>query len=175
VRTEPRFTPAYAAPEQLLNEPVRVYTDVYALGVILYQLLTGRLPYEVEKCTPGQTELLIIGDREPEKPSAVVKRIRGKIQWRNLDLLCLTAMKRDPQRRYQSVVELLQDIDHYLRGEPLRARPDTLLYRSRKFVRRHGHAILAATVQFDRGVTFRANARRVPRRLEGCECVHARS
>jgi serine/threonine-protein kinase len=145
-QTEAAFTRAFAAPEQFRREPVGVYTDVYALGVILYQLLTGRLPYDLEDCTPGRAELMVTGESEPVKPSEVARktgdRKTGKADWNDLDVLCLTAMKKDVPRRYSSVLELAQDIDRYLKGEPLQARPDAPSYRVGKFVRRNRRAIV---------------------------------
>jgi serine/threonine-protein kinase len=125
---------------------VGVYTDVYALGVILYDLLAGKPPYNLEKCTPGEAESIIASDREPEKPSASAHRVpAGKTAWSDLDVLCLKALKKDVQRRYHSVVELAQDVDRYLTGEPLKARPDTLAYRTSKFLRRNREAVMTAT------------------------------
>jgi serine/threonine protein kinase len=144
-RTDLRFTRAYAAPEQIRNEPAGTHMDVYALGVILYELLAGKPPFDFEQCTPGQAEVIIASEQEPEKPSASPNRIAAsKAAWNDLDLLCLKAMKKDLSRRYATVVELSQDIDHYLRSEPLQARPDALSYRLGKFVRRRRRPILAA-------------------------------
>ncbi len=129
------MTPAYAAPEQIRGDGVGIHTDVYSLGVILYELLAGQLPFDLSKLTPGEAETVIVG-REPEKPSAVANETTklpgansgatsaSKTAWADLDVLCLTAMHKDTQRRYQSVEALTRDIDHYLRGEPLEARPD---------------------------------------------------
>jgi serine/threonine-protein kinase len=146
-QTEVGFTRAFAAPEQFRREPVGVHTDVYALGVILYQLLSGRLPYDLDDCTPGQAELMVTGDREPDKPSEVARKAGDwktrKADWNDLDVLCLTAMKKDARRRYSSCVELTQDIDRYLRGEPLKARPDAFGYRAGKFVRRNWKVLAA--------------------------------
>jgi serine/threonine-protein kinase len=144
------MTPAYAAPEQLQGGSVGTRSDVYSLGVILYELLAGRLPFDLSKTTPAETELAIV-HREPEKPSAVAARHpgiprAGKAAWNDLDVLCLTAMHKDPQRRYQSVEALVRDIGHYLKGEPLEARPDTLSYRIGKFVRRNRKAVAAAVI-----------------------------
>ncbi len=146
-RTELRFTRAFAAPEQLRCGPVGMYTDVYALGAILYELLAGKPPYDLDKCTPMEAEILITGEQEPPKPSASPKRVKaGKAAWSDLDVLCLKAMKKDASRRYHSVVELMQDIDRYLEGEPLRARPDTLQYRLGKFVKRNKRAVVSAAL-----------------------------
>jgi serine/threonine protein kinase len=137
-QTQLRFTPAFAAPEQIRREPVGTYTDVYALGVILYELLAGRHPYAVEGCSPSEIETIVIGEREPEKPSASAKHVTAnKSAWNDLDVLCRRAMKKDIASRYPAVVELSQDIDHFLRGEPLKARPDKLSYRVGKFLRRN--------------------------------------
>ena len=152
------MTPAYAAPEQIRGEQIGIHTDVYSLGVILYELLAHELPFDLSRLTPGEAEAMIVG-RDPEKPSAVAKRIleqgansnipsAGKTAWADLDVLCLTAMHKDTQRRYQSAEALIRDIDHYLNGEPLEARPDTFRYRLGKFVRRNRHAVAAAALVF---------------------------
>lgn len=157
-RTEARFTRAYAAPEQLRLEQIGVFTDVYALGVILYELLAAQPPFDLENCTPGQAELIITGETEPPKPSLSANRIAAsRAAWRDLDVLCLKALKKDVPRRYHSVTELIQDIDRFLKNEPLQARPDSLPYRARKFVFRRRTPLLAALAGF---YTWRlANAR----------------
>jgi serine/threonine protein kinase len=81
-RTDLRFTRAYASPEQIRNEPVGTHMDVYALGVILYELLAGKPPYAFDHCTPGQAEVIITGDQEPEKPSVSEGRIAAsRAKW----------------------------------------------------------------------------------------------
>jgi serine/threonine protein kinase/Tfp pilus assembly protein PilF len=151
------MTPAYAAPEQVRGDRVGVHTDVYSLGVILYELLAGELPFDLSKLTPGEAEALIVG-QDPEKPSAVAHRRAGlagsnitsasKTAWADLDVLCLTAMHKDTGRRYQSVEALIRDVDHYLKAEPLEARADTFRYRLGKFVRRNRRAVSAAALVF---------------------------
>ncbi len=111
-----------------------------------------RIPFDLSKRTPAEAELAIVHG-EPEKPSAVAAKYHGilragKAAWSDLDVLCLTAMHKDPERRYASVEALIRDIDHYLRREPLEARPDTLAYRIGKFVRRNRRAVTAAAVVF---------------------------
>jgi eukaryotic-like serine/threonine-protein kinase len=145
------MTPAYASPEQIRGERVGIQTDVYSLGVILYELLAERLPFDLSSKTPAEAETLI-AQTEPQKPSAPFK---GKISrqttgtaWADLDVICLTAMHKDPQRRYRSVEALIRDVDHYLSGEPLEARPDTFRYRMGKFVKRNRRAVTAATLAF---------------------------
>jgi serine/threonine-protein kinase len=91
------MTPAYAAPEQIRAEPAGTYTDVYALGVILYQLLTDRLPFPTANQSPGELEASVI-TRTPEKPSAVGRRLPQNTHvtaWPDLDVLCLTALQKE--------------------------------------------------------------------------------
>ncbi len=146
------MTPAYAAPEQIRGDRIGVHTDVYSLGVTLYELLTGRLPFDLANRTPAGMESTIL-EHDPVKPSAVARKTAERTgepsvyssashaSWAELDVLCLTAMHKDPQRRYATVDALLRDIDHFLRSEPLEARPDSWHYRLEKFVSRHRKAV----------------------------------
>jgi eukaryotic-like serine/threonine-protein kinase len=159
-RTSFRFlTPAYASPEQIRGDPVGIQSDVYSLGVILYELLCGQLPFDFSNQTPGEAQMAIL-ENDPVKPSLVAQRAASersatslagtssitKAAWTDLDVLCLTAMHRDPQRRYRSAEALIRDVDHYLRGEPLEARPDSALYRLHKFVGRNRQTVAASTI-----------------------------
>ena len=153
------MTPAYAAPEQVSAGRLGIHTDVYSLGVVLYELLVGRLPFDVAQTTPSELERLIV-EQEPERPSVAARRTpalpvgssraqsASKPQWADLDVLCLTAMHKDPARRYASVEALIRDVDHYLTGAPLEARPDSLRYRTSKFVRRNMTAVTTAAAVF---------------------------
>jgi eukaryotic-like serine/threonine-protein kinase len=153
------MTPAYAAPEQIRGEQVGIHTDVYSLGVILYELLSGRPPFDLSHRTPAQAEK-VLTEQEAEKPSVVAARnavfpkprahvaFATRAAWSDLDVLCLTAMHKDVQRRYRSVEALIRDINHYLKGEPLEARSDTLRYRARKFVTRNRRGVATATAVF---------------------------
>ena len=143
------MTPAYASPEQIRGEPVGVQSDVYSLGVILYELLTGRLPFDVSDRTPSQAEH-IVREQDPEKPSAAAGNggfaaAITKAAWADLDALCLTAMHKDPRRRYASAEAFMGDIDRFLKGHALNARPDTAGYRLGKFVKRHRRAVSFAS------------------------------
>lgn len=137
----------YAAPEWVLNGNQGLYTDVYSLGVILYQLIAGRLPFDRSKIPQGEFAAYIAA-HDPEKPSLAVQRDAkpaiGKSAWADLDLLCLKAMHRDVEQRYASVEALIRDLDHYLGNEPLEARRDSLRYRLSKFLGRNRRPVLAA-------------------------------
>ena len=135
------MTPAYASPEQMRGEEVGVFTDIYALGVMLYELLTERLPFDISGRSPGEVERAIL-EHEPRHPSEVaskdvhyLKANRG--EWSDLDSLCLKAMRKDARQRYSSVGALIGDIDRCLRRDPVEARPNTVRYRVGKFLSRH--------------------------------------
>jgi eukaryotic-like serine/threonine-protein kinase len=144
------MTPSYAAPEQVRGEAIGTYTDIYALGVILYELLADRLPFDLSSHTPGQAEMLI-SEQDPIRPSVAAARDHGAVRatrrppgrgaWADLDVLCLTAMHKEPLRRYRTVDALIRDVDHFLAGEPLDARPDGWSYLAGKFLRRHRGAV----------------------------------
>jgi predicted Ser/Thr protein kinase len=130
------MTPEYAAPEQLRGEPVGVYTDVYALGVVLYELLAGRRPFERVR----------LESDELTPPSSVGASSASRAAWADLDVLVATALEADPHRRYRSVEALNRDIDNFLAGQPLEARPGRVGYRLRKFVTRNRRPVAVAAV-----------------------------
>ena len=140
------MTPAYAAPEQVEGGRLGVQTDVYALGVLLFELLAGRLPFELTGLQPHEAARRVL-EQEPPRPSQVPGRPAqaSRAAWADLDVLCLTAMQRDPARRYPSVEALIRDLDHHLAGEPLDARPDSLAYRAGKLLRRNARSVLVAS------------------------------
>ncbi|MEO7916151.1 MAG: serine/threonine-protein kinase [Dokdonella sp.] len=156
------FTPEYAAPEQVRGEVVTIAVDVYALGLLLYELLTGRRPYKVKNSTPAAYERAIL-DQEPTRPSlafasdddaidlaeralqremspqSLRRELRG-----DLDAIVLKALRKQPEQRYASVADFSADIENHLRRRPVLARRGGWRYRASRFLRRH--AIAAASV-----------------------------
>jgi serine/threonine protein kinase len=158
-RTELRLmTPEYASPEQVAGEPVTTATDVYALGVVLYELLAGRRPFGFEGQRPREIERILL-EEQPPAPSAAlahaadlgeVARLRGTTGDRlvrrlrgDLDRIALMALRKEPERRYASAEQLAEDLFRHLDGKPVLAHQDSLGYRTRKFVARHRVAIVA--------------------------------
>ena len=146
------MTPVYASPERIRGAAAGIDADVYSLGVILYELLAGKLPFEIANRTPGEIEAQILGP-DPVKPSVAARASEtapaaGKAAWADLDVLCLTAMHRDVERRYRTVDALARDVDRFLQGRPLVARADTVRYRLGKFVRRRRVEVLVAAAVF---------------------------
>jgi len=152
------MTPEYASPEQVRGDPVTTATDVYALGVILYILLTDRRPYEFSARSADEM-VRIICHQAPRPPSAMVAAARGaggetkadtsRLRRRlsgDLDTIVLKALRKEPERRYKSVDDFAEDIRRYLTGMTVGARPDTLRYRTAKFVTRHRGAVAGAAV-----------------------------
>jgi len=140
-RPGPRFmSPHYSAPEWIRDGVVGLTTDVYSLGVMLYQILALSLPEhsEAQETAPAQ----------PRKPSIEAAKRDGALKlprtaWTDLDAMCLKAMHDDRTRRYLTAEALIRDIDHFLNGEPLEARPDSTGYKLSKFLRRNRNAVLA--------------------------------
>ncbi|MBS0445325.1 MAG: serine/threonine protein kinase [Proteobacteria bacterium] len=138
------MTPGYAAPEQIAGQPAGTRSDVYALGVVLYELLVGRRPYRTGDDTRAALEHAVLHD-EPLRPSdATIDPTRRRLLRGDLDTLLLQALKKDPMRRYGSADALADDIEAYLSHRPLRAQPERPGYLLRKWMRRHRVAVAAA-------------------------------
>src|ERR1044072_9108606 len=166
------MTPDYASPEQCRGEQVTTATDIYSLGVVLYRLLTGQLPYNLTGLRLDQV-LRLVCETEPPRPSQVIadganseaatQRIEGNDRFRaatirnshfairnpqslkgDLDNIVLKALKKEPDRRYESVEQFSEDIRRYLAELPVSARPDTFSYRASKFVKRNRVGVVAA-------------------------------
>ncbi|GAB5521779.1 MAG: hypothetical protein RhofKO_40300 [Rhodothermales bacterium] len=144
------LTPDYASPEQVKGETITTASDVYQLGVLLYELLTGRRPYRLPERLRHEAARIIL-ETEPDRPSTAVTqaqpdgsatttldttRLRRRLQG-DLDVMVLTALRKEPERRYASAEALALDLQRHLDGLPVQARRDTLGYRTRKFVQRH--------------------------------------
>lgn len=159
------MTPQYAAPEQLRNETVTTATDIYSLGVLLYVLLTGQHPAgDRTNSLAGLVEAIV--ETDPASPSDVVVTNPANEEFKianaanrattpdglrrllrgDLDLILAKALKKDPAERYHSVTALADDLQHYLKNEPVSARPDGFAYRCQKFVRRHRVAVALASL-----------------------------
>jgi eukaryotic-like serine/threonine-protein kinase len=134
------FTPGYASPEQLRGLPATVATDVYGLGAVLYRLLTAAPVREVNGGSLGEL-IRHIEEEDVVRPSAIRPELKG-----DLENILLKALQRDPHRRYGSVPELADDLNRFLARRPVRASPDSTLYRTRRFVQRHWVPIAATVV-----------------------------
>src|SRR6202795_5177589 len=163
------LTPENAAPEQVLGRPITTATDIYALGVLLYQLLTGRSPYRLLSYSQLQLERAICMD-DPARPSQMVisklsgekdvdrsrisdrrglspQRLRARLSG-DLDAIVAMAMRKEPDRRYPSVEALADDLGRHLRGQPVRARHGDWRYNTAKFLRRHVWAVTSVAAAF---------------------------
>ncbi|MBI4601385.1 MAG: serine/threonine protein kinase [Planctomycetes bacterium] len=166
--TERFFTPEYASPEQVRGEPMSTATDIYSLGVVLYELLTGHRPYRFTTRSPHEVERVIEGE-DPARPSTVIDRVEEVPTFQgtrvlspesvsstrdgrpeklrrclagDMDTIVLKALRKEPERRYASAEEISEDIRRHLAGLPVLARKDTIRYRTGKFLGRHRAAVL---------------------------------
>ena len=169
------MTPEYASPEQLAGEATATSTDIYSLGVVLYELLTGERPHITRGKTPKEIADSVLSS-EPPRPSTVrLERssqskdetgfkesdptgpspsetrktpeiVESRYLQGDLDNIILKAMRRDPERRYQSVQEFADDIRRYLEGLPVKATADSKLYRFNKYFKRHRVGVIGTTV-----------------------------
>lgn len=167
------MTPEYASPEQVRGEAITTASDVFSLGVILYELLTGQRPFDLSTRSHIEMEKLL-DSTNIRKPSTAVRKLtasgtsegsgttlaevsaaRGTHPERlhkqlsgDLDNICLMALKKEPDRRYHSAEQFHEDLQRYLEGQPVLARPDTLLYRAQKFAQRNKVALFTTTFVF---------------------------
>jgi eukaryotic-like serine/threonine-protein kinase len=155
------MTPEYASPEQIEGKPATTAADVYSLGVVLYELLTGARPFKTENREPIEIAKAVLSS-EPQKPSAAISRrtsnnagstagngtagtprpIDSRSLTGDLDNIVLKALRREPERRYQSVAEFSDDIRRYLTGLPVTATADSKLYRFSKYFKRHRASVI---------------------------------
>ncbi|MFN2508219.1 MAG: protein kinase [Chthoniobacterales bacterium] len=151
------MTPEYASPEQVRGETMTTVSDVYSLGVVLYELLTGEKPYRLTSRRPDEIARAI-AEKEPERPSTVFRGTGFKLAANrnaksvatslrgDLDNIVMMALRKEPERRYASVARFSEDIRRHLEGLPVSARKDTFRYRSAKFIQRHKAAVLGAAL-----------------------------
>jgi serine/threonine protein kinase len=136
------LTPEYASPEQIMGEPVTTGSDVYSLGVVLYELLCGKLPYEFKSATVTDWEILsseIAPPSDTAEPK-IARSLRG-----DLDTIVLKALKKERADRYETAAALADDLESYLHGDPVMAQPDSAGYRLRKFAQKNRIAVGAVT------------------------------
>ena len=166
-----RFTPGYASPEQVCGGAITTVSDVYSLGALLYEILTGISPHRFPTSTPTASQIeRVVCEEELPRPSTVAfdpdmrRHLRG-----DLDNILLRALAKDPARRYRGAGNLADDLRRYLDNRPVRARPDTFGYRSGKFLRRNktatAAALLVALALIGGSITTFWQARRANRRF----------
>jgi serine/threonine protein kinase len=141
------MTPDYASPEQVRGETITVASDVYSLAVILYELLTGERPYKLKNYSPSEIQDLVCSQAVQAPSSRVTRasKLRRQLEG-DLDNVILMALRKEPERRYQSVEQFSEDLRRHLIGETVSARPDTFIYRSSKFVKRNSLAVALAAI-----------------------------
>jgi eukaryotic-like serine/threonine-protein kinase len=140
------LTPAYAAPEQHRGETVTVATDVWSLGVLLCELLTGRRPFQAEDGAEAAALSRAVLEQAPRPPSQLVGGDEARALRGDIDTIVLRCLAKEPERRYSSVEALAEDVQRHLDLRPIRARPDDLGYRLGRFLRRHRPGVAAAVL-----------------------------
>ena len=163
------MTPEYASPEQVRGDPVTAASDVYALGTVLFELLTANKAHRLTRQDPAEL-VRVVCEQEIAAPSSVAPSEWRKKLAGDLDNIVGKALQKDPQRRYQSVQQFSEDLTAYLDGHPVAARPDTAFYRVGKFLRRNRWtsamaALLAVTLVAGAAISI-YQARRAERRFE---------
>ncbi len=139
------FTPEYASPEQILGRPLGTASDVYSLGVVLFELLAGVRPYRLQRHSRAALEEAVAAAEVPRPSSLAPAERRAAIRG-DLDTIVLKALRREPAGRYATVAALADDLQRHLDQRPVLAQPDSAWYRLRKFGRRNRLAVLAGTV-----------------------------
>jgi eukaryotic-like serine/threonine-protein kinase len=178
------MTPGYASPEQVQGLHITTASDLYSLGVLLYELLAGHRPYQVSGRLPQEIERIICQE-DPEKPSVIISRTEAQDAFSpelisqkrgcqidqlrrrlagDIDNILLTALRKEPERRYGSVAQMSEDIQRHLNGLPITARRATFSYRSAKFIRRNKLGVAVGAVLLIMAIAFivstaRQNAR----------------
>ncbi len=173
------LTLRYAAPEQVLGQPVGTATDIYALGVLLYELLSGQRPYRPARDSAAALEDAVLHE-QPLPPSRVAPPARRAALRGDLDTIVLKALKKDPAARYPTVDALAEDLQRHLEHRPVRARPDGTGYRLAKWVRRHrvaaaaGAAVLLALAGGGSAALWQAGVARAEQQRAEAEAARAR-
>src|SRR5262245_15712480 len=140
------LTPQYASPEQVRGQAVTTASDVYSLGVLLYELVCGHPPYRITSRVPSDIEQTVC-EEDPEAPSKTItsRKLRQQVRG-DLDNIALKALRKRPHDRYATAFELSEDLRRYLEGFPVQAQPDRRGYRTIKFIRRHRAGAAAASI-----------------------------
>ena len=165
------YTPQYASPEQVLGQPISTASDVYSLGLLLFLLVTGELPFELKEFSTAEM-VRVVCERQPPKPSE--KAPRAGLD-SDIDAIVLKALRKEPEARYAGVDQLISDLDAYLGGRPVAAHQGSFRYYAGKFARRYklalaAAALLAATVLTGIGGVIRqARIADVERRFANAE------